>query len=147
MPPIGSSDQFIHQITQQFVFQRLWTGNATTPELAPASTPTIDWYAVIIPIYSMQLAILFDAAQLVPIIKHKLFKVENQFYEVASLLMNKSGTLLAIIGEEQIDVVSLPTNVMKSSGIYVDGASFKIKNLRGKVRNVFGKQLRQMIQH
>ena len=39
------------------------------PELAPASTPTIDWYAVIIPIYSMQLAILFDAAQLVPIIK------------------------------------------------------------------------------
>ena len=69
MPPIGSSDQFIHQITQQFVFQRLWTGNATTPELAPASTPTIDWYAVIIPIYSMQLAISFDAAQLVPIIK------------------------------------------------------------------------------
>lgn len=135
MPPIGSSDQFIHQITQQFVFQRLWTGNATTPELAPASTPynrlvcrnnTDLFYAT---------GNIVRCCTISPNHKnYKLFKVENQFYEVASLLMNKSGTLLAIIGEEQVDVVSLPTNVMKSSGIYVDGASFKIKNLRGKVR-------------
>lgn len=94
MPPIGSSDQFIHQITQQFVFQRLWTGNATTPELAPASTPynrlvcrnnTDLFYAT---------GNIVRCCTISPNHKnYKLFKVENQFYEVASLLMNKSGTL------------------------------------------------------
>lgn len=135
MLSIGSADQFIHQITQQFVFQRLWTGNSTPPELVPASTP----YNRLVCRNNTDLFFatgnIVRCCSISPNHKnYKLFKVQHQFHEVVSLLMNKSGTLLAIIGEEQIDVVSLPTNVMKSGGIYVDGACFKINNLQGKVR-------------
>ncbi|EMG50318.1 Nuclear pore complex subunit, putative (Nucleoporin, putative) [Candida maltosa Xu316] len=106
MISIGSKDQFVSQITKQSLFRLILSKDTTAAE---SGNLTIPYNRLLLP-------------------------VVEPFYEVLSMEINKSGTLLAVIGEEEIDVVTLPTNIMKGGGVNTYGTSFRIKNLQGKVK-------------
>lgn len=131
---IGSKDQFVSQITQQKVF--LHYLNSSIPQDEP-STPLP--YNRLVCRGSSD--VFFVSSNLVRCCtinpnttNYKLLDIANPFYDIISLAMNKSGTLLALVGEEKIDVATLPSNIMKGDRVYVDGSSFKIQNLNGKIR-------------
>lgn len=134
MSSIGSKDQFVSQITNQSIFKHFLDSNTSKEEL---SSP-LPYNRLVCRGNSDVFFVSNNLVRCCTInpdtTNYKLLKVVNPFYEIISLLMNKSGTLLALIGEQEIDVVTLPANVVKGDGVYVDGSSFKIQNLTGKIR-------------
>ncbi|RCK65093.1 Nucleoporin NUP82 [Candida viswanathii] len=134
MSSIGSKDEFISQITRQSIFRHFFNPGTNKTD-APTSIPPNRL------VCRGNRDLFFISNNLVRCctinpntINYKLLQVEKPYYEITSLAINKSGTLLALIGEEELDVVTLPANVMKGPGANVEGSSFTIKNLNGKIK-------------
>ncbi|CUM65804.1 uncharacterized protein PRCAT00003452001 [Priceomyces carsonii] len=68
--------------------------------------------------------------------KYRLLESSHGNYEIKSLVMNTLGTLMAVIGDEQVTVVSLPASINSSDDSSIPSKDYQIKGIRGKPKVV-----------
>lgn len=141
------SDELISLITKQLIFQHSFPTNFNFAQESGSTIPPASPPAASIPhnklVCRNNSELFFAQENLVrcctinPITSnYKLLKTPNANFEVVFLEINESGTFLAIVGDQIIDVVSLPPVLnTKQKSIYIEERHYRITDV-GKIKKV-----------
>lgn len=138
------SDELISLITKQLIFQHNFPidfnfakAPDATPDVVPPSIP----YNKLLCRNNSEL--FFAQGNLVrcctinPVTSnYKLLKTPHADFEVVSLEINESGSLLAIVGDTTVDVVTLPPVLnTKQKSVYIEDKNYRVSSV-GKIKKV-----------